>query len=761
MADIPGDTSGFPYDGFVFTVSGTPSPEAQGTRDGDDDDLTDDHAPSCIETGTALIKRGFVVIPLDHPSYEKCRGAHGPKNPCDLKRGKHPLGPWAESKGFPSACRTAEDVYSWASGRSVNWGVLTGPSNLVVLDEDEPGDMAILCGKLGILTPDTLSVTSGREGGGRHYYFRPPADYEVRNTVGLGGYKIDVRGNGGIAIAAGSTHQTGAVYHWADETKPIMPLPDAIIGLLKGEKDRRRQEKIKLRESGVPTQRAPREKTGAEVGRHDETVRWAGTWRELAIPLTEAKRKLRIIWSGFDQPADKALYTWDEALADLEDVYDRYPEGLKPATDEEMALIKSMSRQEIDALPPQERQRADDLLDEEEARKRNEARLIREREQHHYADIVGKQLAQKRWAEEQRVEEPDDDFGAIFDQLTSDDNIDRRPKFGYIADDDCGLFYEGTTNGIYGKSGIGKSLILARLHVEAMRAGKNVVHWEYDNNSTKMIIQKLVDAGATRDMVVNQFKILRAEGDLETLDSGYAHEVGLVTLDAILPAISALGGDVNQPGGVDMALRTFMQPFTVRGAVGFFIGHVGHQEQDRQAGSHRLFGAMQGSVYLAEVIRQPQRGDRGLVTLTLKKDNQGEAGEVNRLAAYVTYDSTHDDGKLRVHFTRERDQKIIQDEAAEEYAGRKQRAANAEELEKRTIWRLLQEAGEAMNVPTIHTKLADMKESISEKRIKVRLEALVADGIIFIDQAASTGSTKRGGRPSKHFRATSLPRADY
>ncbi|MDQ1305773.1 MAG: hypothetical protein QG671_1605, partial [Actinomycetota bacterium] len=37
-----------------------------------------------------MLDQGLHVFPLDHPGQRNCAGLHGPNNPCDGTRGKHP-----------------------------------------------------------------------------------------------------------------------------------------------------------------------------------------------------------------------------------------------------------------------------------------------------------------------------------------------------------------------------------------------------------------------------------------------------------------------------------------------------------------------------------------------------------------------------------------------------------------------------------------------------------------------------------------------
>ena len=92
-----------------------------------------------------------------------------------------------------------------------NIGIACGPSNIVVLDEDQAGELDRWCADHGITLPDTYTVTTGR---GRHLYFRwdHSAQRIGNSSKAIDGYKIDVRGYGGFAVGEGSRHASGADY---------------------------------------------------------------------------------------------------------------------------------------------------------------------------------------------------------------------------------------------------------------------------------------------------------------------------------------------------------------------------------------------------------------------------------------------------------------------------------------------------------------------------------------------------------------------
>ena len=172
-----------------------------------------------------LLERGMHLHPLDHPALPGCIGRHGPKNPCDGKRGKHPATRWRRE-----ATNDPDVVRRWFSAGPRNVGVACGPSGLLVIDEDRPGALADYAAEIGQAIPPTLTVTTGR---GQHYYFRAPEGVTLGNAVGdLRGRGIDVRGDGGYVVGPGSLHETGVLYLPVDPDAPILPAPAWLVEAL-------------------------------------------------------------------------------------------------------------------------------------------------------------------------------------------------------------------------------------------------------------------------------------------------------------------------------------------------------------------------------------------------------------------------------------------------------------------------------------------------------------------------------------------------
>lgn len=108
----------------------------------------------------------------------------------------------------------------WTQFSTANIGIATGKqSGLFVLDVDGGEGYASLRAletERGEL-PGT--VTSKTGSGGLHFFFQYPA-FDLRNSAGKLGPCLDVRGEGGYIIAAGSIHPNGRHYEWDSDGHP-------------------------------------------------------------------------------------------------------------------------------------------------------------------------------------------------------------------------------------------------------------------------------------------------------------------------------------------------------------------------------------------------------------------------------------------------------------------------------------------------------------------------------------------------------------
>jgi hypothetical protein len=282
----------------------------------------------------ALHARGLHPFTCDHPDHPDCIGAHV-KIPCDGQRGKHPTGAW---KTWSAAVTPQQIDRAWSKYNGLaNIGIACGPSNLVVLDEDQAAELDKWCVTYGVTLPETYEVTTGR---GRHLYYE--WDHSAK-PIGNGSkafdtFKIDVRGQGGMVIAEGSKHASGPDY--VGNGKPIVPLPQNVADLI-------------IAGQSTPQQAAGTSQPAAGTGnpntkmipqgeRHTALIRYAGRLLKNRNDFAEAEILFRARWELCEQPDGEIpeakyhtptctyAFTWAEARVKLVDTYNRYPLGPKP-----------------------------------------------------------------------------------------------------------------------------------------------------------------------------------------------------------------------------------------------------------------------------------------------------------------------------------------------------------------------------------------------------------------------------------------------
>ena len=186
--------------------------------------------------------------------------------------GKHPCTP----NGVKDATTDRTVIKAWFNKwPDANIGIATGRrSGILVLDVDGnvgKASLEELQAERGRL-PKTVTVLTGK---GRHQYFRC-GDDKVRNSVGSLGKGIDVRGDGGYVVAAGSVHVSGVIYRFVDERTPddiaVAPAPKWLLDLVTAQ-GAASDEPIEI--PPVPPAKFDRARAYAELARRRELDRLA------------------------------------------------------------------------------------------------------------------------------------------------------------------------------------------------------------------------------------------------------------------------------------------------------------------------------------------------------------------------------------------------------------------------------------------------------------------------------------------------------
>lgn len=186
-----------------------------------------------------MVIKGWRVFPC-HEITRSGDCSCNKKHDC-TSSGKHP-----RIKAWQDHATTDPDqvVTWWSKWTTANIGIQTGElSGIVVLDFDPRHGGQETLVKLKQEYPaiaNTFRVRTG--GGGWHLYFQQPVGGSKTCKDILPG--MDIRGDGGLVIAAGSMHASGKPYK-IDFAADVLPLPDGLLPLVSAEKRHRTYEGTK------------------------------------------------------------------------------------------------------------------------------------------------------------------------------------------------------------------------------------------------------------------------------------------------------------------------------------------------------------------------------------------------------------------------------------------------------------------------------------------------------------------------------------
>lgn len=173
--------------------------------------------------------RSWHVLPLHDLASGSCSCGRA----CDSP-GKHPR----TEHGVKDATKDPAQIQAWLTQwPTMNVGIATGPSGLLVLDVDpKNGGEASwndVVKRHGDGIANSIRVRTGG-GGGHVYYARPPANGhgDLGNTAGKLGPGLDTRGAGGYVVAPPSLHKSGKRYEWVQDNgleHELLALPTALF----------------------------------------------------------------------------------------------------------------------------------------------------------------------------------------------------------------------------------------------------------------------------------------------------------------------------------------------------------------------------------------------------------------------------------------------------------------------------------------------------------------------------------------------------
>lgn len=160
------------------------------------------------------------------PLYAIVQTPEGPRCACGDPRcgavGKHPAIKWKDlGKG--------EKAPKWHHASGNGWGIATGErSGVIVIETDTTDGEAWLAPRV----PRTLKVRSGSAKGYHRYFVWP--GFPIKTSAGELHEGVDVRGDGGQAVAPGSPHKSGGRYEVVDDVD-VAELPPSLVEWFKAD----------------------------------------------------------------------------------------------------------------------------------------------------------------------------------------------------------------------------------------------------------------------------------------------------------------------------------------------------------------------------------------------------------------------------------------------------------------------------------------------------------------------------------------------
>jgi putative DNA primase/helicase len=217
-----------PSDQVLKQAGGGELPIAEKELIADQSVLSEPQPPSAgqsiLEAALNCARRGIPVFPVDRET-------------------KKPLG---TEHGYLDATTDIKKIENWwKKSPHANLGMPTGnKTGVVVIDIDvdakKNGEFAwksLLEENGGV--PGTVEIQSG--GGGRHLYFKYPANGHIHCSAGKLGEGIDVKGDGGSIILPPSKHASGRLYiRVSNGAKEPIELPEWLYKKLVENKDKQR-----------------------------------------------------------------------------------------------------------------------------------------------------------------------------------------------------------------------------------------------------------------------------------------------------------------------------------------------------------------------------------------------------------------------------------------------------------------------------------------------------------------------------------------
>ncbi len=273
------------------------------------------------------------------------------------------------------------------------------------------------------------------------------------------------------------------------------------------------------------------------------------------------------------------------------------------------------------------------------SKKADEAQRVEEAHCYHYAQIVGRERAQRQRAMELAAQ---DGSAASWEPIElgpwlSGESAEVEPSV-LVREDGARLFYAGS-NLLFGDSGTGKSLVMCAAVAQEIAAGRVCVWLDYEETTPGTTVSRLlalgVDKQAVQDRLVWMHPVSAATPEMlakvvstAQQRAGEAGAVGLVVVDSVGEALAVEGLNEDRDAEVGPWMnRVKTLNAELPDAALVFIDHSTKAKDGAAkffpSGSKRKRASLTGVTWLAETVEESAKGKPGSVQLVCAKDRHG------------------------------------------------------------------------------------------------------------------------------------------
>jgi|GEM_PF-2093938 len=201
-----------------------------------------------------------------------------------------------------------------------------------------------------------------------------------------------------------------------------------------------------------------------------------------------------------------------------------------------------------------------------------------------------------------------------------------KPTLGAFGDGKA-LFYENSTNYLFGPRGLGKTWVSLFIIAEALRKDSYVVFIDPESTAKRSLC-RLKYLGVTPKIGIEYFKYLATTDPAKIAEvQAWAKnkERVLVVYDGLANAIASAGKEENSNAALTI-LQQHVKPFVDTGATVLVIDHTGKDETKGARGHSSKEGFFKGACYQLKNGKSFSRGKAGYLKIVLAKDNEGGTG---------------------------------------------------------------------------------------------------------------------------------------